>query len=144
MHVYCETCQRFLADRLVEGTCPTLDCNYDSTRGDQCEKCGKLLNPTKLKNPRCKVCQSTPQIRGTYHLFLELSLLKDKLEEYINNMSIVGCWSQNAIQATYAWLKEGLRSTVMFPSTLIGAGENWTLMKSISVTEYLNYEVGTR
>ncbi|CBI19529.3 unnamed protein product, partial [Vitis vinifera] len=34
--------------------------------------------------------------------------------------------------------------TVMFPSTLIGAGENWTLMKSISVTEYLNYEVGTR
>ncbi|CBI19530.3 unnamed protein product, partial [Vitis vinifera] len=110
MHVYCETCQRFLADRLVEGTCPTLDCNYDSTRGDQCEKCGKLLNPTKLKNPRCKVCQSTPQIRGTYHLFLELSLLKDKLEEYINNMSIVGCWSQNAIQATYAWLKEGLRS----------------------------------
>ena len=25
-------------------------------------------------------------------------------------MSIAGCWSQNAIQATYAWLKEGLRS----------------------------------
>ncbi|KAL6337966.1 hypothetical protein AAG906_005935 [Vitis piasezkii] len=206
--LYCETCQRFLADRLVEGTCPTLDCNYDSARGDQCEKCGKLLNPTELKDPRCKVCQSTPQIRDTDHLFLELPLLKDKLEEYINNMSIAGCWSQNAIQATYAWLKEGLRSrcitrdlkwgvpvphekykdkvfyvwfdapigyvsitacytpewekwwknpenvdlyqfmgkdnvpfhTVMFPSTLIGTGENWTLMKSISVTEYLNYE----
>ncbi|RVW68080.1 putative methionine--tRNA ligase [Vitis vinifera] len=208
--LYCETCQRFLADRLVEGTCPTLDCNYDSARGDQCEKCGKLLNPTELKDPRCKVCQSTPQIRDTDHLFLELPLLKDKLEEYINNMSIAGCWSQNAIQATYAWLKEGLRSrcitrdlkwgvpvphekykdkvfyvwfdapigyvsitacytpewekwwknpenvdlyqfmgkdnvpfhTVMFPSTLIGTGENWTLMKSISVTEYLNYEAG--
>ncbi|KAJ9697280.1 hypothetical protein PVL29_009185 [Vitis rotundifolia] len=208
--LYCETCQRFLADRLVEGTCPTLDCNYDSARGDQCEKCGKLLNPTELKDPRCKVCQSTPQIRDTDHLFLELPLLKDKLEEYINNMSIAGCWSQNATQATYAWLKEGLRSrcitrdlkwgvpvphekykdkvfyvwfdapigyvsitacytpewekwwknpenvdlyqfmgkdnvpfhTVMFPSTLIGTGENWTLMKSISVTEYLNYEAG--
>ncbi|CBI18340.3 hypothetical protein VitviT2T_010153 [Vitis vinifera] len=208
--LYCETCQRFLADRLVEGTCPTLDCNYDSARGDQCEKCGKLLNPTELKDPRCKVCQSSPQIRDTDHLFLELPLLKDKLEEYINNMSIAGCWSQNAIQATYAWLKEGLRSrcitrdlkwgvpvphekykdkvfyvwfdapigyvsitacytpewekwwknpenvdlyqfmgkdnvpfhTVMFPSTLIGTGENWTLMKSISVTEYLNYEAG--
>ena len=37
-------------------------------------------------------------------------MLKEKLEEYINNMSIAGCWSQNAIQATYAWLKEGLRS----------------------------------
>ena len=57
-----------------------------------------------------QVCQSTPQVRDTDHLFLELPLLKDKLEGYINNMSIAGCWSQNAIQATYAWLKEGLRS----------------------------------
>jgi len=31
---------------------------------------------------------------------------------------------------------------VMFPSTLLGTGENWTLMKTISVTEYLNYEAG--
>lgn len=30
----------------------------------------------------------------------------------------------------------------MFPSTLIGTGENWTMMKTISVTEYLNYEAG--
>lgn len=30
----------------------------------------------------------------------------------------------------------------MFPSTLLGAAENWTLMKTISVTEYLNYEAG--
>ena len=58
MQVYCETCQRFLADRLVESTCPTLDCNYDSARGDQCEKCGKLLNPTELKDLRCKVWPS--------------------------------------------------------------------------------------
>ncbi|KAL0382793.1 UNVERIFIED_CONTAM: putative methionine--tRNA ligase [Sesamum calycinum] len=32
--------------------------------------------------------------------------------------------------------------SVMFPSTLLGTGENWTLMKTISVTEYLNYEAG--
>ncbi|PRQ41021.1 putative methionine--tRNA ligase [Rosa chinensis] len=32
--------------------------------------------------------------------------------------------------------------TVMFPSALLGTGENWTLMKNISVTEYLNYEKG--
>ncbi|PON59393.1 Methionyl-tRNA synthetase [Trema orientale] len=208
--LYCEKCNRFLADRLVEGTCPMLDCNYDSARGDQCEKCGKLLNPTELKDPKCKVCQTTPQIRDTDHLFLELPLLKDKLEEYISNMSVAGSWSQNAIQATYAWLKEGLKArcitrdlkwgvpvphekfkdkvfyvwfdapigyvsitscytsdwekwwknpenvelyqfmgkdnvpfhTVMFPSTLLGTGENWTMMKSISVTEYLNYESG--
>ncbi|KAL1807993.1 probable methionine--tRNA ligase [Daucus carota subsp. sativus] len=208
--LYCDTCKRFLADRLVEGTCPTQGCNYDSARGDQCENCGKLLNPTELIDPKCKVCQNTPHIRDTNHLFLELPLLKDKLVEYINSMSVTGSWTQNAIQATNAWLKEGLRQrcitrdlkwgvpvphekfkdkvfyvwfdapigyvsitscytsewekwwknpenvelyqfmgkdnvpfhTVMFPSTLLGTGENWTLMKTISVTEYLNYEAG--
>mmetsp|Transcript_35423 Transcript_35423/g.67796 ORF Transcript_35423/g.67796 Transcript_35423/m.67796 type:complete len:1001 (-) Transcript_35423:335-3337(-) len=30
--------------------------------------------------------------------------------------------------------------TVIFPSMLIGTGEPWTLMRSISTTEYLNYE----
>uniref|UniRef100_A0A2N9I3R4 methionine--tRNA ligase n=1 Tax=Fagus sylvatica TaxID=28930 RepID=A0A2N9I3R4_FAGSY len=207
---YCNTCNRFLADRFVEGTCPFPNCNYDSARGDQCEKCSELLNPIELKDPRCKLCRKTPQIRDTNHLFLELPLLKDKLEEYINEMSVAGSWSQNAIQATHAWLKGGLKPrcitrdlkwgvpvphenfkdkvfyvwfdapigyvsitacytpdwekwwknpenvelyqfmgkdnvpfhTVMFPSTLLGTGEKWTLMKSISVTEYLNYEAG--
>lgn len=55
VQLYCETCKRFLADRLVEGSCPTPGCNYDSARGDQCEKCGKLLNPTELVEPKCKV-----------------------------------------------------------------------------------------
>ncbi|KAL0924675.1 hypothetical protein M5K25_005525 [Dendrobium thyrsiflorum] len=208
--LYCDTCERFLADRLVEGTCPRSNCNYESARGDQCEKCGNLLNPTELQDPKCKVCRNTPRIRDTDHLFLELPLLKDKLEEYINRTSVVGGWSQNAVQATHAWLKEGLKPrcitrdlkwgvpvphekyrdkvfyvwfdapigyvsitscytpdwekwwknpdnvdlfqfmgkdnvpfhTVMFPSTLLGTGENWTLLKTISVTEYLNYESG--
>lgn len=54
----------------------------------------------------------TPHIRDTNHLFLELPLLKDKLEEYINKMSVVGSWSQNAIQTTNAWLKEGLNDVL--------------------------------
>ncbi|KAH9619741.1 hypothetical protein KSS87_009548 [Heliosperma pusillum] len=57
--LYCDTCERFLADRLVEGVCPTPGCNYDSARGDQCENCGKLLNPTELKEPKCKVSAFT-------------------------------------------------------------------------------------
>lgn len=56
------------------------------------------------------MCSRTPQIRDTDHLFLELPLLKDKLEDYINKMSVAGAWSQNAIHGTYAWLKEGLKS----------------------------------
>lgn len=30
--------------------------------------------------------------------------------------------------------------TVIFPATLLGTAQKWTLMHSISVTEYLNYE----
>ena len=32
--------------------------------------------------------------------------------------------------------------TVIFPSTLMGTGEDWTLLKHVSCTEYLNYENG--
>lgn len=56
-----------------------------------------------------QVCRNAPQIRDTNHLFLDLPALRNKLEEYINNMSVAGSWSQNAIQATHAWLKEGLK-----------------------------------
>lgn len=56
-----------------------------------------------------QACQSTPRIRDTNHLFLELPLLQDKLQEYVNKMSIDGSWSQNAIQVTNGWFKEGLK-----------------------------------
>ena len=32
--------------------------------------------------------------------------------------------------------------TIIFPATLLGTGKKWTMMKRISVTEYLNYEGG--
>ena len=32
--------------------------------------------------------------------------------------------------------------TVIFPASQLGTGRPWTMMKSISVTEYLNYEDG--
>ncbi|KAJ6302357.1 hypothetical protein OIU77_016444 [Salix suchowensis] len=161
--LYCDTCERFLADRLVEGNCPTEGCNYDSARGDQCENCGKLLNPTELINPRCKQCKNAPRIRDTNHLFLELPLLKDKLNLRtrcsmfglmlpIGYVSITSCytpdwekwWKNPENVELYQFMgKDNVPfHTVMFPSTLLGTGENWTLMKTISVTEYLNYEAG--
>jgi methionyl-tRNA synthetase len=54
--LFCDVDQKFLADRFVEGTCP--NCQYEDARGDQCDKCQKLLNPTDLINPRCKVSTS--------------------------------------------------------------------------------------
>lgn len=66
-----------------------------------------FLSITKVASQQ--VCQETPRIRDTDHLFLELPLLKDVLVKYINKMSIEGSWSDNAIKATQAWLKEGLK-----------------------------------
>jgi methionyl-tRNA synthetase len=42
-------------------------------------------------------------------MFLELPLLKETLERYIHEASADGSWSQNAVHATNAWLKGGLR-----------------------------------
>lgn len=66
----CENCNRFLADRFVEGICP--DCKYEDARGDQCDGCGHLINATELIKPRCKVCSKTPIVKASTQFFLDL------------------------------------------------------------------------
>ena len=61
--LYDEQAERFLPDRLVEGTCYI--CGYQDARGDQCENCGKLLNAIDLVHPRSKNDGSTPEFRET-------------------------------------------------------------------------------
>src|SRR5207253_427491 len=50
---FCVTDQRFLPDRYVEGICP--HCGFPRARGDQCENCGRILDPFELKEPRCRI-----------------------------------------------------------------------------------------
>ncbi|KAE9573534.1 putative methionine--tRNA ligase, cytoplasmic [Colletotrichum fructicola] len=117
----------FLADRFVEGTCSV--CNYDGARGDQCDKCGNLLDPLEpetdpnagadddvaakatgwLINPRCKLDGATPEKRKTKHLFLKLDALKDELVKWFQSSSKKGAWSNNAEQITQAWIDKGLK-----------------------------------
>lgn len=68
----CTQCNRFLADRFVEGTCPHEACRYDDARGDQCDACGKLMNAHELLKPRCSVCRTTPEVRQSQQFFLNL------------------------------------------------------------------------
>ncbi len=214
--LYCTSCQRFLADRFVRGTCPS--CGSTDARGDQCEACGKLLDPTELLDSRCDSCGSKPEIRQTKHLYIDLPKLKDRLEAWIAGASVKGFWAKNAIQMTQAWIRDGLHEraitrdlkwgipvpkagfeekvfyvwfdapigyisiaanlaaergedwkafldywwkspedvelfqfigkdnipfhTVIFPSSLLGTGENWTMLHHMSSSEYLNYEGG--
>lgn len=109
--LYCEAvCKRFLADRYVHGTCPNPTCGYDDARGDQCDLCGRMLNPSELINPRCSTCNNTPVTRETTHLFLDLPKLENRLSEWIDSASEKGKWTTNAIAMTKTWLRDGLKS----------------------------------
>ncbi|XP_073519415.1 methionine--tRNA ligase, cytoplasmic isoform X2 [Phyllobates terribilis] len=204
----CETCQRFLADRFVEGTCPF--CNYDEARGDQCDKCGKLINAVELKKPQCKVCKKSPVVKSSQHLFLDLPKLEERLEKFLELSFSTGDWTSNARFITRSWIRDGLKPrcitrdlkwgtpvplegftdkvfyvwfdapigyisitanytdqwekwwknpqqvqlynfmakdnvpfhSVIFPSCLLGAEDNYTLVNHLIATEYLNYEDG--
>lgn len=103
---YCPTCKMYLADRFVRGTCPK--CGSENARGDQCEDCGALLDPTELVAPKCHTCGSTPEIRDTKHLYIDLPKIAPKLNEWMEKASVDGKWSANAIQMTKAWIRDGL------------------------------------
>ena len=105
--LYCPTCKRFLADRFVNGECP--NCHSEDARGDQCDNCGKLLDPTELINPRCSVCGSTPEVRTTKHLFINLPKALPLLKEWMDKASKDGFWANNAIQITNSWIRDGLQ-----------------------------------
>lgn len=66
-------------------------------KGDQCDKCGSMLNPTELVNPRCKITGTTPVLRKTRHLFLDLPKLTPQLQAYITQTSELGGWSANCV-----------------------------------------------
>lgn len=116
--LFCASCNAFLADRFVEGTCPYADCQYAEARGDQCDKCGRLLNATELKQPRCartvlrpdrRKCAETPVVRSSKHLFLALDRLQPAVERWSEHSARLGRWSTNAEHITRSWLKEGLK-----------------------------------
>ncbi|MCX8013350.1 MAG: methionine--tRNA ligase [Rectinema sp.] len=210
--LYCDSCGRFLADRYVRGTCP--HCGYEGARGDQCEMCGKLLDPMELLEPKCSTCSGAPRPRSTTHLYIDLPRILPRLESWMKEASVKGFWANNAIQMTQAWIRDGLHPraitrdlkwgipvpkkgfedkvfyvwfdapigyismtaclasekgfdwkewwqnpeevelfqfigkdnipfhTVIFPSSLLGSGRNWTMLHHMSSTEYLNYEAG--
>ncbi len=104
--VYSPDDNRYLPDSYVMGTCP--HCGYDKAKGDQCEKCTKVLDPTDLINPRSVLSGSSNiEIRETKHLFLNLPKLEKELEQWIETKK--GIWPDIAYSIAKKWLKEGLR-----------------------------------
>jgi methionyl-tRNA synthetase len=71
-----------LPDRYIEGTCPY--CGFPHARGDQCDNCGRQLDPIDLINPRSRTDGQPPIFRETNHLFLDLPAFGDRLREWIS------------------------------------------------------------
>ncbi|MFE5211257.1 methionine--tRNA ligase [Streptomyces sp. NPDC056600] len=103
--VYSPADGRFLPDRYVEGTCP--HCGYDKARGDQCENCTRVLDPTDLINPRSAISGSTElEVRETKHLFLLQSKLQHEVEQWVSAHEEQ--WPHLSSSIARKWLTEGL------------------------------------
>ena len=80
---YCQDDERFLPDRYIEGECP--HCG-GLARGDQCDDCGKLVEPEEIENPECQICGGNDiEFKDTDHLFLDLTEFKDELMDWVEN-----------------------------------------------------------
>ncbi len=102
---FSETENRFLPDRYIEGTCPK--CGYDGARGDQCDNCKSLLDPTDLINPRSKNDGSTPILRETEHFYLDLSKLNQTIVDYLSAGK--EHWRSTVINFSLQYAKDGLK-----------------------------------
>ncbi len=199
--LYSEESKVFLSDRYIEGTCPY--CGYEKARGDQCDSCGKLLQPHELINPVSTIDGAKPVMKKTTHQYLALDKLQEELEVWAKNQK--EHWTQNSWNITKSWFDEGLQAraitrdlqwgvpvpgkegkvfyvwfdapigyisiteqaglewkewwqdrdtrlyqfmgkdnvpfhSILFPASLIGTREEWTLPYHINTTEFLNFE----
>jgi methionyl-tRNA synthetase len=111
---YDEGAERFLPDRYVEGTCPY--CEYKEARGDQCDNCGRTLDPTDLIDPVSKLSGSPPVLRDTEHFFLLLSKLTEPLKEWLESRT---GWRKHVKNWALGMIEEGL------PDRAITRDINW-------------------
>ncbi len=137
---YCPKCKRFLPDRFVEGKCP--HCGYEKARGDQCEQCGRLLDPTKLTDPYCAICGTEPVIRKVTHWYFDLPKFTEQLLEYIENNKQL---PDNARNFSLNLLKEGLKPRPItrdsewgIPTPFKGAGDKTIYVWAEAVLGYIS------
>jgi len=101
---YCEKDARFVPDRFVEGKCP--HCMFEQARGDQCDSCGRVLDPLELITPRCVFCGTPPVVKSSKHWFFDLPKFGEKLLSIVNANKQL---PENARNFSLRWLEEGLR-----------------------------------
>ena len=105
---YDEAENQFLSDRYIKGECPS--CSFGEAYGDQCEKCGRSLSPSDLKNPVSTLSNNKPVMKNTKNWYLPMDKLQDKIEKYLGDKSN---WKSNVMGQCNSWLREGLKPRAM-------------------------------
>ena len=128
--LYDQEAEQFLADRFVVGTCP--HCDHEEAYGDQCESCGRSLNPTDLIHPTSTISGSVPITKATKHWFLPLDRYQSFLEDWILK-GHADDWKPNVYGQVKSWLDDGLKARAVtrdldwgIPVPVLG-GENKVL-----------------
>ncbi len=101
---FCPREERFLPDRYVNGQCP--NCGFESARGDQCDECGKTIEPQELINPVCAICGATVEFRETEHIFFKISQMDAFLKSWLLGKKD---WRNNVINFSMNIIEGGLR-----------------------------------
>ena len=101
IQAFCTSCDKFLPDRFVKGTCPF--CNAEDQYSDLCEKCGRI--PEEIENPHCSICGETPVQKSTNHYFFKLKNFSEPLLEYLENAPHL---QKDVKKYVENWIKEGL------------------------------------
>ena len=100
---YDESKGLFLADRYVQGTCPS--CGAKHQYGDNCEECGAKYEATDLIDPISIFSGETPSIKESEHLFFDLSKQEKKLLKWIDKTDL-----QDGVKNKLKeWFEEGLK-----------------------------------
>ncbi|MFI2281361.1 methionine--tRNA ligase [Nocardia beijingensis] len=103
--LYDVAAQRFLPDRYILGTCP--HCGAEDARGDQCESCGRPMDPDKIVNPVSRISGNAVELRPTSHFYLDLPKLEERLSGWISSKS---SWRKHVYGETMKFLREGLQA----------------------------------
>jgi len=100
---YCPVCAKTVTDRLITGRCPKCG---ETTRGDQCDACGEVLESDSVLDPHCSDCGAALTFRDTKQLFLLVSKLEKELTALLDAHPN---WRKNAVSFTRRYITEGLR-----------------------------------
>lgn len=107
---YDEDTKSFLADRYIQGTCP--NCGSDKAFGDQCESCGKSLDPTDLISPISVVTGNKPILKETKNWYFKLGDYEPWLKEWLVEGK-KGQWKSNTYGQAKSWIDAGLQARSM-------------------------------